>query len=206
MTSLRRVCFTVALIVVLAGCGPKTVPTNGYNQAAVPGLSRERIEQILGKPQDAGPFNLPGVHADVLTYPFGQVLVQNGVVVAVSVNNDPAFHGPFNVTLGMSEDQVRSTVAPAVRHKPGYRDSYDAIEGQTDTRTRDIYLPSHNVMIELAAANANDPMAPFNVSQVTLANAAGLKLLEAFTKARVAGLYPDVHVDNFISEPWPSPH
>jgi len=29
-----------------------------------------------------------------------------------------------------------------------------------------------------------------------------MRLIEAFTKARVAGLYPEVHVDNFISDPW----
>lgn len=192
--------------VTLGGCAKKGPQLNGYQQGAVPGITRQRIEAILGKPQQEGPFSVPGspVHAVVSTYPFGQVLMQNDRVVAVSVNSAPDFRGPFGITIGMTEDQVRAAVASHPKHRAGHRESYDAIEGQNDTRTRDIYDETDHVMIELAAANPNDPLAPFYVSQITLANDDGLRLLEAFTKARVNGLYPDVHVDNFVTEPWPS--
>ena len=196
----------VVCIALLGGCGPKAVQTNGYKPGAVPGMSRQQAETILGKPQESGPFSLPGVSADVLSYPFGQVLVRNGKVVAISVNNAPDFRGPLGITLGMSEDQLKAALAAHPARRKGHRESYDAIEKSNDTRTRDIYDNTDHLMIELAAANANDPLAAFSVSQVTFANDDGFKLLEQFTKARVDGLYPDVHVDNFISEPWPSAH
>lgn len=195
----------VAVAVSLAAaCGTKQQQIDGYKAGAVPGSTRHRAIAILGKPQEAGPFSLSGIQAEVLTYQFGQVLLQNGVVVAVSVNNDPQFRGPFGVTLGMSEDDLHAALA--LRHPPraGHKESYDAIEKSNDTRTRDIYDETDHVMIELTAANANDPLAPFNVAQVTFANSAGMQLLEEFTKARVNGLYPDVHVDNFVSESWQS--
>lgn len=195
-----------ASTIVAVACGHKAAQLDGYKPGAVPGITRARLEAVLGKPQQDGPFSLPGVQAEVLTYPFGQVLLQNGTVVAISVNSDPQFHGPFGVTLGMSEDALNAAIAARPRKRSGHKDSYDAIEKTSDTRTRDIFDLSDHVMIELTATNANDPLAPFYVAQVTLANDAGMQLLDAFTKARVAGLYPDVHVVNFVSVPWPGRH
>jgi hypothetical protein len=194
----------VAATLALGACGHAAPRIDGYKSGAVPGITRDRAIAILGKPQQVGPFSLPGtgVEAEVLTYPFGQVLVQNGEVIAVSVNNDPEFRGPFGVTIGMSEDDLYAALAAHPRTRIGHRESYDAIEKTSDTRTKDIYDETDHVTIELTAANANDPMAPFNVAQVTFVNDQGMKLIEAFTKARVAGLYPDVHVDNFVSDPW----
>jgi len=194
----------VAATLALGACGHAAPRTDGYKPGAVPGITRDRVIAILDKPQQVAPFSLPGtgVEAEVLTFPFGQVLVQNGEVVAVSVNNDPAFRGPFGVTLGMSEDALYAALGAHPRHRVGHRESYDAIEKTSDTRTKDIYDETDHVIIELTAANANDALAPFNVAQVTLVNDKGMRLIEAFTKARVAGLYPEVHVDNFISDPW----
>lgn len=194
---------TLAAVALCAlGCGHKAPASDGYKAGAVPGITRTRALELLGKPQQEGPFSLPGVEALVMTYRFGQLLLQNGVVVAVSVNDDPAFRGPFGVTLGMSEDDLRAALAAHPRHRTGHKETYDAIEKTADTRTKDIYDKTDNVMIELTAANANDALAPFNVAQVTFANGAGLTLIDAFTKARVDGLYPDVHVDNFTSDDW----
>jgi hypothetical protein len=192
-----------ALAVALAACAPHPPATFGYHPEAVPGLSRTRCIEILGKPQDAQQFSIPNtsVHAEVLTYQFGQVLLQDEVVVAVSINNDPAFSGPFGVKIGMAEDDLRTALVHHGKHA-GHEESYDAISNTSDTRTKDIYDDTDHVMIELTAANANDPLAPFNVAQVTLANPDGMRLIDAFTKARVGGLYPDVHVDNFVSNPW----
>jgi len=192
----------VAVALCALGCGHTAATSEGYTSGAVPGITRARALELLGKPQQEGPFSLPGVQAFVMTYPFGQLLLQNGIVVAVAVNYDPAFRGPFGVTLGMSEDDLRAALAAHPRHRTGHKETYDAIEKTTDTRTKDIYDKTDNVMIELTAANANDALAPFNVAQVTFANGAGLALIDAFTKARVDGLYPDVHVDNFTSDDW----
>ncbi|MDQ6781752.1 MAG: hypothetical protein M3Z37_11455 [Candidatus Eremiobacteraeota bacterium] len=194
----------LALCLAMSGCGSKQQQSNGYKPGVTPGISRAQVEQIVGKPQESGPFSLPGVKADVMTYPWGQVLLQSERVVAVSVNSDPAFRGPAGVSIGMSEDQVKAAFAAHPAHRSGRRESYDAIEKTNDTKTRDIYDLTDRVMIELAAANPNDPNAPYSVSQVTFADPAGFKLLESFTKARVDGLYPDVHVNNFIADPWPS--
>src|SRR6202165_1016161 len=208
LLSFNRSLLLCALVcaVCMNACSPKQVSSNGYKEGVVPGMSRARAEQILGKPQDSGPFSLPGVKAEVLSYPFGQLLVQNGKVVAISINNDPNFRGPFGIKIGMTEDQVKAAFAAHPGPRKGHREAYDAIEKTNDTRTHDIYDDTDHVMIEFAAANANDPLAPFYVSQVTYANDHGMKLLQDFTKARANGLYPDVHVNNFISEPWPSAH
>jgi|SRR6516164_1474719 hypothetical protein len=192
----------LTVIVVTTSCSRQAAVTNGYRPDVVPGITRARVIELLGKPHDEGPFSLPGVQAQVMTYPFGQVLLRDGKVVAVSVNDDPQFRGPFGVTLGMSEDDVRAALAAHPRHRAGHKESYDAIEKSGDTRTKDLYDTTDHVMIEFTATNANDAMAPFNVAQVTFANEAGLALLDAFTKARVDGLYPDVHVDNFTSDDW----
>lgn len=192
----------LAVMLGVSECGHPAPVVDGYKLGAVPGISRARCIAILGKPQQAGPFSLPGVSAEVLTYQFGQVLLQNGVVVAISVNNDPQFRGPFGVTLGMSEDDVHAALAAHPRRRTGHKETYDAIEKSNDTRTKDLYDDTDHVIIELTAANANDALAPFNVAQVTFANSAGTQLIDAFTKDRVDGLYPDVHLDNFTSDSW----
>jgi hypothetical protein len=193
-----------AVVLLLAGCAPHVQETFGYKPGAVPGISKEQAIQLLGKPQESEDFAIPGtsVHAEVLTYSFGQVLVQNDVAVAVSINNDPSFVGPSGIKLGMAEPDLRTALAHARPKHTGHLETYDAISGANDTRTKDMYDDTAGMMIELTAANPNDPFASFNIAQVTLANHAGLLLLDAFTKARVGGLYPDVHVDNFVSTPW----
>lgn len=202
MTIRMKYGLLVATLLAVGACTPHALPSFGYKPEASPGISSARCIEILGKPQDSQPFSMPGTNlrADVMTYQFGQVLVQDGLVVAVSINNDPAFVGPFGIKLGMSEDDFHSALAHS--HHAGHVESYDAIGRQSDTRTKDIYDDTDHLMIELTATNANDPLAPFNVAQVTLANHAGMVLIDAFTKARIAGLYPDVHVDNFVSNAW----
>ncbi len=203
--AMRVAALAAALAALLVGptaCSHRAPIVDGYKAGAVPGITRARCLDLLGKPQQEGPFSLPGVQAMVLTYPFGQVLMQNGIVVAISINDDAQFRGPFGVTLGMSEDDLRAALAAHPRHRTGHKETYDAIEKTSDTRTKDIYDTTDGIMIELTAANANDALAPFNVAQVTFANEAGFKLIDAFTKARVVGLYPDVHVDNFTLDDW----
>jgi hypothetical protein len=194
-------------ILMLAACAPHVTPTFGYKPEAVPGITKDRCLEMLGKPQQSEAFSIPGtsVNAEVLTYAFGQVLVQDKMIVAVSVNNDPAFVGPLGVKIGMAEPDMRTALSHQGKHV-GHVETYDAISGATDTRTKDIYDDTDHMMIELTAANANDPFASFNIAQVTLASGAGMQLLDAFTKARTAGLYPDVHVDNFVSNPWTMGH
>jgi len=184
------------------GCSHNAPFVGGYKAGVVPGISHARVVEIVGKPNDESVFSLPGVQAQVMSYRFGQVLLKDGTVVAVSINDDPQFRGPFGVTIGMSEDDLHAALAAHPRRRIGHKESYDAVEKNVDTRTRDIYDATDHVMIELTAANANDPMAPFNVAQVTLADDAGLTLIDAFTSARVKGLYPDVHVYNFTSDDW----
>jgi hypothetical protein len=193
---------TLATVVGMLSCSRQAPVTNGYRPEVVPGITRARVIELTGKPQDEAAFSLPGVQAQVMTYAFGQVLLRGGKVVAVSVNDDPQFRGPFGVTLGMSEDDVYAALTAHPRRPTGHKESYDAIEKGNDTRTKDLYDVTDHVMIEFTATNANDAMAPFNVAQITLADDTGLALMDAFTKARVDGLYPDVHVDNFISEEW----
>ena len=198
----RSYALAVLVALLLAACGPKAPQTFGYKPEAVPGISKERLLDVLGKPQESENFSIPGtsVNADVLTYPFGQVLVQKDTVVAVSINNDPAYVGPKGIKLGMAENDLRAALAHG-RHT-GHVETYDAISGANDTRTKDIYDDTDHMMIELTAVNPNDPFASFNIAQVTLTNHDGMLLLDAFTKARVGGLYPDVHVDNFVFGPW----
>jgi hypothetical protein len=200
---LRLIASLLALVLGMSACGHAPPPANGYKSAVMPGISRARCVALLGKPQQAVPFELQGIHAEVLTYPFGQVLLQDGTVVAVSVNSDAQFRGPFGVKLAMSEDDLHAALAAYPRQRSGHQESYDAIEKSSDTRTKDIYDDTDHIMIELTATNANDPLAPFNVAQITYANNAGMQLIDSFTKARVNGQYSDVHVDNFTSDSWP---
>jgi len=192
-----------ALSASIAGCGPQAPQTNGYKSGVEPGMSKDQIESILGSPKTQAPFSLPNnLSAYVMTYGFGQVLLEDGKVVAITVADDPTYVGPFGVKLGMQEDAMKTAFRAHKAKRTGHRDAYDVVVGTTDTRTRDYYDQTDGLIIELAAANPNDPLAPFNVISVTRANADGLKLMAAITKAKVGGLYPDQHVMNFVSEPW----
>ena len=183
-------------------CTTKSAQPDGYRPGVLPGISQAEVTRLLGEPSQHQPFSLGTMSADVLTYRFGQVLLQNGRVVAVTVASDQTFVGPAGITLGMSEDQVRKNLRADRRRRVGHRDSYDLVVGQTDTRTRDLYDETDNAIIEMAAANPNDPEAPFSVISITLANAAGMALMSSITQAKVSGNYPDQHVDNFVSDPW----
>jgi len=202
MRSRALAVFLATLALFGAACSTQTAETGGYKPGVVPGISRSGVEKILGKPTQAAPFALQNIKADVMTYPFGQILLQDDRVVAVTIASDPQYVGPLGLTLGMPDDQVKQKLNAGRRRRAGHRDSYDLIVGQIDTRTRDIYDDTDHLMIEMAAANPNDPEAPFRIIGITLANPAGTKLLSSITQAKVSGVYPDQHVDNFVSDPW----
>jgi hypothetical protein len=191
--------FATALLVA---CTPGPPQTKGYKAGIQLGMTQDQAESLLGKPTDQGPFRLPNINAYVMTYPFGQLLLENGRVVAVTVADDPTYVGPFGIKLGIQEDAVKSALRAHRHPRKGHRDAYDVVVGQNDTRTRDLYDETDHLMIEMAAANPNDPMAPFNVISITTAGDEGLALLTAITKAKVGGLYPDQHVFNYQSVPW----
>lgn len=188
-----------ALSVATAGCSPKPPPAT-YKPGVVPGISQSRLEELLGKPTSTLPFSMPGAQAQILAYPFGQVALRNGKVITVTIASDPSYVGPQGVHLGMPEDRLRKALHGT--HVRGHRDAYDVIVGDMVTRTKDYYDETHHVMYELAAANANDPEAPYSVISINLADADGFAFLENLTKAKVAGLYTGQHIDNFVSEPW----
>ena len=165
-------------------------------------MTKSQVEAILGNPKNDSPFVLGNLGADVMTYDFGQILLEDGRVVAITVADDPTFVGPFGVKLGMQEDAVKAALAAHKETRTGHKDAYDVVVGTQDTRTRDLYDETDHLMIEMAAANPNDPMAPFNVISITRADDRGFALLEAITKAKVGGMYPDQHVYNYVSEPW----
>ena len=190
----------VAVTIVLTACTPKAVPSS-YKAGAVPGLVRSQIEAILGKPQSSMAFSLPRLQAQILSYPFGQVALQNDKAVTVTIASEPSYVGPNGATLGMSEVDLRSALHKG-GHKHGHLDSYDVIQGDITTRTKDLYDESDHVMYELAAANANDPEAPFSVISINLADANGFAFFQAVTNAKVGGLYPGQHVENFVSQTW----
>lgn len=192
----------VALVAPLAACGPQAPQTNGYKPGVEPGMSKAQVVSILGAAKTEAPFSLPNISAYVMTYGFGQVLLENGKVVAISVVDDPTYVGPFGIALGVNEDAMKAAFKAHRARRTGHMDAYDVVVGTSDTRTRDYYDDTDGIMIELAAANPNDPLAPFNVISITRANAAGLALLAAITKAKVGGMYPDQHVFNFVSAPW----
>jgi len=199
---LRSALVVVALCATLSACTPPPPQPNGYKPGVEPGMSKAQVESILGKGSSEAPFSLPNLSAFVMTYVFGQVLLENDKVVAITVADDPTYVGPFGIKLGIQEDAVKAAFHARKAHLTGHRDAYDVVVGTTDTRTRDYYDQTDGVMIEMAAANPNDPLAPFNVISITRASAAGLALLTAITKAKVGGMYPDQHVFNFVSEPW----
>jgi hypothetical protein len=198
-TSLAIVC---ALCAGLGACAPQAPQTNGYKSGVEPGMTKDQVESILGKAKSEAPFSLPNISAYVMTYGFGQVLLEDDKVVAISVVDDQTYVGPFGIALGVNEDAVKAAFKSHKARRTGHKDAYDVVVGTTDTRTRDYYDVTDGLMIELAAANPNDPLAPFNVISITRANDAGLTLLGAITKAKVGGLYPDQHVFNYVSDPW----
>lgn len=198
-TSLAIVCVLAA---PLAACGPQAPQTNGYKPGVEPGMSKAQVESILGKPTNEAPFSMTNIAAYVMTYGFGQVLLESDKVVAISVVDDPTYAGPLGIALGVNEDALKAAFRTHKARRTGHMDAYDVVVGTTDTRTRDYYDETDGLMIELAAANPNDPLAPFNIISITRANAAGLALLAAVTKAKVGGLYPDQHVFNYVTEPW----
>lgn len=196
-----------ALCASVVACGPQTPQTNGYKAGVHPGMSKDQVVSILGSPKSAAPFTLANnlarnLSAYVMTYGFGQVLLENDKVVAITVADDPTYTGPLGIKLGIQEDAVKAAFKAHKAKRTGHRDAYDVVVGTTDTRTRDYYDETDGLIVELAAANPNDPLAPFNVISVTEANADGLALMSAITKAKVGGLYPDQHVFNFVTEPW----
>lgn len=187
---------------LLTACTAQPPQTNGYKPGVHPGMSRDQVEAILGKPTSEAPFSLLNLDADVLTYQFGQVLLEHKAVVAISVTADATYVGPFGIALGVNQDAVKAAFHAHPHHRAGHLDAYDVVVGTSDTRTRDLYDQTDHLMIEMAAANPNDPMAPFNVICITQADDAGLALLVAITKAKVGGMYPDQHVFNYVSDPW----
>jgi len=156
---------------------------------------------VLGKPQSSLSFALPRIQAQILSYPFGQVAVQQNRVVTVTIASDEAYTGPNGARLGMSEADLRAALHKG-GHKQGHLDAYDVIAGDVTTRTKDLYDLTDHVMYELAAANANDPEAPYSIISINLADANGFAFLQVVTNAKVGGLYPGQHVENFVSEPW----
>ena len=186
---------------LLAGCGSKP-PPESYKTGVVPGISESEVASLLGKPSNTLPFSLPGIHATVLTYPFGQVALQEGKVVSVMVASDPRFVGANGVKLGMPEDAMKAALRSDHKHRSGHLDAYDVVAGDIITRTKDLYDQTDHVVYELAAANANDPLAPYSVISINLANDGGFAFLEAVTQAKIGGVYPGQHIDNFTSEPW----
>jgi hypothetical protein len=192
----------LAAAVVLAGCKQAPV-TNGYRPGIDPGITKGQVVALLGPPQSQNPFDIPGAQAYVMTYAFGQLLLENDRVVTVTVASDPTYVGPFGITLGMQDDAVKAAFASHHGRRTGHEDNYDVVVGPNDTRTRDIYDQTDHVLIEMAAANPNDSESPYDVISITRANDRGFALMMQITKAKVGGLYPDQHVFNFESVPWP---
>jgi hypothetical protein len=193
----------LALLVVFSwGCKSAPPSTSGYSHEIVPGITRERVEEIAGKPTSDQPFNLDTLHAEVLGYPFGQVILRDGRVSVVTIIKDLAYVGPFGAAPGVMDDQFQASLKAHKGHRSGHIDSYDVIVTQGETRTRDWYDTTDNLMVEEAATNANDPEAPYQIVAVNLANEAGMNLLQAIVQSKLRGEFPDQRVVNFVSEPW----
>jgi hypothetical protein len=196
-------CSALVLFVIFSsGCKSGPPSTNGYSHEIVPGVTRDRVELIAGKPASDQPFNLGDMHAEVLAYPFGQVILSNGHVIVVTIIKDPAYVGPFGAAPGVMDEQFQASLKAHKGHRSGHVDSYDVIVTQGETRTRDWYDTTDNLMVEFAATNANDPLAPYQIVAVNLANEAGMKLLQEIVKSKLRGEFPDQRVVNFVSEPW----
>jgi hypothetical protein len=185
-----------------AGCSRSAVSTGGYSHTLVPGVTRERVEEIAGKPDSVQPFNLDATHAEVMAYPFGQVVLSGDQVILVTIIKDPSFQGPFGAAPGVMDEQFQVALKASKGHRSGHTDSYDVIVTQGETRTRDWYDTTDNIMVEFAATNANDPLAPYQIVAVNLANKSGMDLLQQMVKSKLRGEFPDQRVVNFVSESW----
>ncbi|HKW44704.1 MAG TPA: hypothetical protein VJN22_03545 [Candidatus Eremiobacteraceae bacterium] len=194
--------FVASIAICGGGCSNRPPATNGYSHQIVPGITREQVEAVAGKPISDGPFNLDAIHAELLPYPFGQVILSNGRVIVVTIAKDPAYVGPFGVAPGVMDDQFQASLKAHKGHRTGHTDSYDVIVKEGETRTRDWYDTTDNLMVEFAATNANDPLAPYQIVAVNLANSAGMTLLQEIVKSKLRGEFPDQRVVNFVSEPW----
>jgi len=137
-----------------------------------------------------------------MAYPFGQVILNGNRVIVVTIIKDQAYVGPFGVAPGIMDEQFQPSLKAAKGHRSGHVDSYDVIVTQGETRTRDWYDTTDNLMVEFAATNANDPLAPYQIVAVNLANQAGMNLLQQIVKSKLRGEFPDQRVVNFVSEPW----
>ena len=188
--------------VIVSGCSSGPPPTYGYRAGAVPGLSRDEIQKILGDPTSTSPFTVGSTDAEVMVYPFGQVILENGRAVVITVIKDPAYRGPFGAAPGVMYDQFQSSFKARKLHRNGHVEDYDVFVTQGETRTRDWYDPADNLMVESAATNANDPEAPYQIVSVNLANDAGRALLDAMVKSKLSGDEPDQHIMNYVSLPW----
>jgi hypothetical protein len=197
-----------ALLVLAAGaiaaaaCANPPPSSEGYSKAIVPGLTVDRLEAIAGKPKTTEEFNLDNVKAEVRAYPFGQVILQDGRVVVVTIIKDQAYVGPFGAAPGVMDEQFQASLKAHKGHRSGHVDSYDVIVTQGETRTRDWYDTTDNIMVEFAATNANDPEAPYQIVAVNLANRDGVNLLLQLVKSKLRGEFPDQRIVNFVSEPW----
>jgi hypothetical protein len=189
-------------VVFSLGCKSAPPSTSGYSHEVVPGITRDRVEEIAGKPLSDQPFNLDVMHAEVLAYPFGQVILSDGRVIVVTIIKDLAYIGPFGAAPGVMDDQFQASLKAHKGHRSGHIDSYDVIVTQGETRTRDWYDTTDNLMVEEAATNANDPLAPYQIVAVNLANEAGMKLLQQIVKSKLRGEFPDQRIVNFVSESW----
>ena len=185
-----------------AGCSNKPPATEGYSHTLVPGVTRDRVEEIAGKPISTQPFNLDTTHAEVMAYPFGQVVLSGARVILVTIIKDPAYKGPFGAAPGVMDEQFQAALKAHKGHVSGHTDSYDVIVTQGETRTRDWYDTTDNIMVEFAATNANDPLAPYQIVAVNLANKTGMNLLQQMVKSKLRGEFPDQRVVNFVSETW----
>src|SRR5579863_943852 len=191
-----------AAILASAACSAAPPQSFGYRPGVVPGVTRDKIEAILGKPSASGPFKVGDINADVMTYPFGQIVLEDDRAIVITIIKDPAYKGPFGAAPGVMNDQFQAAVKAQKVHRSGHVEYYDVLVTQGETRTRDWYDPADNLMVESAATNANDPEAPYQIVAVNLANEAGRALLEQLVKSKLSGEYPDQHVENFVSEPW----
>jgi hypothetical protein len=191
-----------AAILGLAACSAAPPQSFGYQPGVVPGVTRDKIEAILGKPTSSGPFKVGSINAEVMIYPFGQVLLENDHAVVITIIKDPAYTGPFGAAPGVMDDQFQAGLKTRKVHRSGHLEYYDVFVTQGETRTRDWYDPADNLMVESAATNANDPEAPYQIVAVNLANEAGRALLEQMVKLKLSGENPDQHVMNYTSEPW----
>jgi hypothetical protein len=192
----------LAVGVALALCACTSAPVSTYKAGVLPGIGEQRLAEVAGRPTSASPFSLAGLSARVLTYPFGQVVVQGGKVIVVTIQGDQAYVGPLGAKIGMSEDQLKAAFAATPSRRTGHVESYDLIANNMVTRMRDLYDETDGVMFELAAANPNDPLAPYSIININLADAQGRAFLLALTKAKVAGSNPDQRIDNEVTEPW----